>query len=287
PNISTELVFNPNGSFVELSDGTARITGTLVSSSHPTQGFQVDFELGGFSGETPVGSPKKELASSAYINNGGPVDPSTWYFYTQFTGTLIGTGDFAGASLTFVNTGPAFQVGIGANGKNLNFGASAWLKWTVKSQPTHGTAFPVTGQGDINVDIFNCGGQRSVGSGTGAGSNLFWRTTPPSNWPTSPIALGSGSFTRTQSLKLLLPASQVDKSYTLAMELLSAQLNAKAGAPTSCVYSTMTSAQTWLALHAIGSKVGINSSAWTQGLALTQSLDNYNQGNLCATQRTH
>ena len=45
------------------------------------------------------------------------------------------------------NTGPAFQVGNGANGKNANFGGSGWYNWNVTSQPTSGGSLQATGQG--------------------------------------------------------------------------------------------------------------------------------------------
>ena len=119
-----------------------------------------------FSGYTttpPAGSPKKELFASAYIQNGGPIDPSTWVYYTSFTGTLTGTGNYAGAVIQLDKTGPAFQIGKGANGKNGNFGGSGWFNWTVTSQPTSGGSLQTTGQGDINVDLANCQNIGSVG----------------------------------------------------------------------------------------------------------------------------
>ncbi|MEM7480877.1 MAG: hypothetical protein AAF481_06860, partial [Acidobacteriota bacterium] len=50
-----------------------------------------------------------------------------------------------------------FQVGAGANNKNVAFGASGWFDWNVTSQPTAGPKLEVTGQGDFNVDLgFDC-----------------------------------------------------------------------------------------------------------------------------------
>jgi hypothetical protein len=40
--------------------------------------------------------------------------------------------------MTITRTGPAFQIGIGANGKNLNFGGSGWFLWTMTHQPSLG-----------------------------------------------------------------------------------------------------------------------------------------------------
>ncbi|MFN7964020.1 MAG: SdrD B-like domain-containing protein [Thermoanaerobaculia bacterium] len=157
PGIDTDLVFTPDpGSFTVRTDGTASITGTAWSTAHPSRGFDVVVDLAGLTSIAPPGSPKKELAAGAYIENGGPIDPSTWFYYTSMTGSMFGVGDYAGAVIRLARTGPAFQVGVGANGKNLNLGGSAWFAWTVEHQPNVGTALPTTGQGDINVDLVDC-----------------------------------------------------------------------------------------------------------------------------------
>ncbi len=164
PGIGTDFVFTPSpGSFVANNDGTATLTGTLHSKANPANGFTVTVTFNGYTTTAPAGSPKEELFASAYVQNGGPIDPSTWIYYTSFTGTLTGTGNYAGAVIQLVNTGPAFQVGKGANGKNGNFGGSGWYNWTVTSQPTSGGALQATGQGDINVDLANCQNIGSVG----------------------------------------------------------------------------------------------------------------------------
>ena len=157
PGIGEDFVFDPSpGSFVEHGDGTATLSGTLSRKSRPNQGFEMVAALEGFTEETPAGSPKKELKSSAYVGNGGPIDPSTWTFYTSWTGTLTGTGDFAGAVLTLESTGSALQIGAGANGKNTNNGMSSWLTWTVVSQPDSGATLRSNRRGDINMDIVDC-----------------------------------------------------------------------------------------------------------------------------------
>src|SRR4051812_8725638 len=164
PGISTDFVFTPSpGSFMVNSDGTATLTGTLHSKSNPANGFTVTVTFSGYTTTATPDSPKKELFSSAYVENGGPIDPSTWVYYTAFNGTLTGTGNYAGAVIQITNTGPAFQVGKGANGKNGNFGGSGWYNWTVVSQPTSGGSLQATGQGDINVDLADCNNIGSVG----------------------------------------------------------------------------------------------------------------------------
>ncbi len=50
----------------------------------------------------------------------------------------------------------AFQVGVGANGKNTHFGASGWFNLNVVSQPTAGGTLTPTDHGDIDIDLGNC-----------------------------------------------------------------------------------------------------------------------------------
>ncbi len=157
PGIGTDFVFSPTpGSFVENLDGTALLSGTIAKVSNPSQGFTVVVNLSGRTSVAPPGSPKKDLKDCAYDEDGGPVDTDTWYYYPTYSGTLTGTGDYAGAVLTIVPTGPAFQVGLGANNKNIKFGASSWFIWTVATQPSAGAPLPVTGQGDFNIEIGDC-----------------------------------------------------------------------------------------------------------------------------------
>ncbi len=173
PGIGIDFVFSPvAGSLVENPDGTAQLTGTVVSSSNPGKSFQVNVSLNGRTSVPPPGSPKKDLESCAYSENGGPADTATWYYYTGFTGTLTGGGDLAGAVLTLAPTGPAFQVGAGANNKNLKFGASSWFIWTVAQQPSSGSPLPITGQGDFNLDIGDCPPIAAVPQGSICGSVL-------------------------------------------------------------------------------------------------------------------
>ena len=138
-----------------LGDGTATIEGEVRSRANPNKCFHVEFQLTGRTSIAPPDSPKLQLCDDAYVNRGGPVDPSTWRYYTGLTGVLTGVGSYAGAVVNVTRVGPAFQVGDGASGKNSTFGASAWFTWIVATQPKSGL-LPRTGQGDINIDLFEC-----------------------------------------------------------------------------------------------------------------------------------
>jgi hypothetical protein len=64
--------------------------------------------------------------------------------------------------------------------------------------------------------------------------------------------------------------------------LVAALLNQAAGADASCVASTLTSADAWLAAHPPNSGVKKNSSAWTGAAPWFDQLVAYNAGLVCA-----
>src|SRR6185503_13145921 len=79
PGIGTDFDFIPEpGRFTENPDGTATITGTVRSRSNGNKGFTVIFNLTGLTTNPPPDSPKKELDDDSYVDEGGPIDPSTW-----------------------------------------------------------------------------------------------------------------------------------------------------------------------------------------------------------------
>ncbi len=130
------------GSFVENTDGTARLTGTAVNNSNANVSFAVDVT---FSGRTNSGAGK----SSATCNINPQID---WYFYTSTTGTLTGQGAVAGAVVNLTRDGDPFQVGTGANlNDKWTFGASGWLLYTIVRQPNN-SAIQIQG-GNRRLDI--------------------------------------------------------------------------------------------------------------------------------------
>lgn len=157
--LGDDFVFQPGGQFTELANGTAVLTGLVARASNAAERFSVSATFTGRLdpadvGFPPVGSPKLELVPSAYVQNGGaPVDANAWHYYTSMTGTLLGQGAFLGATVAFTPMGPAFQVGLGANGKNLNYGGSGWLTLVTVANPIHGSPFPPSFGGDFNFDL--------------------------------------------------------------------------------------------------------------------------------------
>ena len=74
------------------------MTGSIYAVADPTLTFdvQIDFNLrtmpASFDG-------KREPFSSAYSENGGPVDTDTWTYFDIASGILTGTGLLASATL--------------------------------------------------------------------------------------------------------------------------------------------------------------------------------------------
>ncbi|MEO0649595.1 MAG: hypothetical protein AAFZ65_02810 [Planctomycetota bacterium] len=156
--IGKDLLFVDGGEFVENADGTATLTGIVVDSQVDDLRWQVDVLFtdrmnAGAANYPPASSPKLELPAGEYFDNGGDIQPDQWHYYLTTEGTLTGLDANDGAVVSLTRKGPAFQVGLGANGKNTSFGASGWLDWAIVSQPNAGPAYPASGKGDFNLDL--------------------------------------------------------------------------------------------------------------------------------------
>ncbi len=96
-----------------------------------------------------AGGPKKELKDGYQPK----ALTDTWLYFDMIPGqatlTRVGNPNDV-ASLTQAPAGSMypFQIGIGANGKSLNFGASSWFHYTHKAP---GGVW--SGQGDFNLDL--------------------------------------------------------------------------------------------------------------------------------------
>ncbi len=155
------FVFDDNsGTFTLNDDGTARLVGTIESKISEDKKWDVDLLFGPTTIDPVL--PKKELKPKAYVDEGGPVDPSTWKFFDLLDSTVTGVGDFEGLNLELTQRpvgGPyAFQLGFGANNKNIDYGFSGWFRWDVTGTDEALAAYDRyggrrSGTGDINIDI--------------------------------------------------------------------------------------------------------------------------------------
>lgn len=156
PGVSTKLLFNNSGRLVQFADKTARLFGMLRDHDNKKEAFRVDVKLEGFVPAwkpEPHGSPKLELKDHVYSPH-GPIMPVTWRYYTQLDGMMMGLKDYLGGAIKLERTGPSFQMGKGANGKNKHLGASTWIAPTVLAQPLkEGMQLHPRGHADFNLDM--------------------------------------------------------------------------------------------------------------------------------------
>jgi hypothetical protein len=156
-------IFDGAGTFTENdvdNNGTfdnALLSGTLKNISNVNDRWTVNISFSAVP-TVQIYSPKEELKPAAYDFNGGPVDPDSWRFYNWGPGstTLTGLGSNVGSTIMLSQrpsdlTAP-FQVGVGANGKNANMGASGWFSY-LKKTPQGDVWVKTYGTGDINIDL--------------------------------------------------------------------------------------------------------------------------------------
>jgi hypothetical protein len=146
-HLGNDFVFEKPASFEEYGNGSARLSGTAHQVGDPSTVFDVTMSFSGKVQSPPPQSPVLELKPSAYTARGGPVDPSSWYYYKQARGTLIGKGAQSGTRISLDATLRPLQVGEGANGRNASLGASGSLTYSTSSSPS--TA-------EITIDLTSC-----------------------------------------------------------------------------------------------------------------------------------
>ncbi len=168
----------------------ARLTGNIVNpATGDTYSTDVKFELLENYEEyvtNGTGNPKLELYTPAYVSgftgqSGGPgatanIDPTEWRYYQLETGTVTQlTGGNHVYTLTPRPDDFEFeaQVGLGASGKNLAIGMSAWFDWTRTGNI--GPSIPTSGFGDINIDLPEPGESLLIGSAAFFLGMLYWR----------------------------------------------------------------------------------------------------------------
>jgi len=152
--VRSDFLIAGGGQFVQLPNGNARLTVRTFSQSSVYYAFHVDIEFSGRvapgdANYPPAGAPVLQLQPSAYAP-GGPVDPSTFVYYTAASGKLIGSRDYDGLDLSIASSGP-IQVGLGANNVNGHLGLSGNFTVQVLHQMTN----PVvpTGPATLTLDL--------------------------------------------------------------------------------------------------------------------------------------
>lgn len=156
--VANDLVFDGPARLIERADGSGRLEGTLVLASGGAPRFELVLEMRervdpGAAAFPPEGSPRLELVPEAYDHHGGVVSPSTWHYFRVVEGTLAGLGPWAGARIALERNGLATQLGLGASGRNADYGASSTLAAIVIAQPTSGPALVPSGSASLAIDL--------------------------------------------------------------------------------------------------------------------------------------
>jgi len=156
PGVADDYLFLPAGPFVEHADGTATLTTHVRRQADHDDGWDVQLTFSdrvdpGDVSHPPAGAPTLALLPPIYAQNGGPIDPGMWRYYTTVTGTLNGTGDNVGGELQVSESG-AVQVGLGADGGNIFFGLAGQLAIAVTTQPS-GRTLNVTGDASLRANL--------------------------------------------------------------------------------------------------------------------------------------
>ena len=107
----------------------------------------------------------------------------------------------------------------------------------------------------------------------------YWKTHPGA-WPVTNIVIAGTNYASSNAWQLF--ANGPDKSLTLFRQLLAALLNEAAGADTSCITQELADAEAWLEDFPVGSNVRGSSDAWKLAAPIVETLEDYNEGRLCA-----
>ena len=142
------------GNFVQNPDGTAQVTGTIVSLKNANDKWEVTLNL----------SDRKTWAEwsalgRSYMHGAGYVPGSheDWFYYIMDPtpgneSTLVGLGDNAGVTKELqhkpIGLKYGFQLGYGGNAKNGDYGLGGWFSY-LNSNGDRRT-------GDINVNVTGC-----------------------------------------------------------------------------------------------------------------------------------
>ncbi|MDX1469247.1 MAG: hypothetical protein R3258_07890 [Acidimicrobiia bacterium] len=148
---------------------------------------------------------------------------------------------------------------------------------------------PVQGEGSASTIL--------IASGTGTPG--FWKN-HEDVWPVAGDTVLIGDWnhnwvcdptetclemTLAEALAALGTPPRGDMTWNLARPLVAAWLNVSAGNDPTCIATTIDLATAWLLVHPIGSDVPGSDPAWDTASSWAKTLDDYNNGLLCAESR--
>jgi hypothetical protein len=147
----------------------------------------------------------------------------------------------------------------------------------------NGAGYSVATGAPANGSATDFGFSATAVQSPGTGTPGYWKNHPEA-WPVPTITVGGITYTKAQAIAWLGKVGK-DKSTTMFSSLVPAMLNLVIGNDGSCVNGTIVAANNWMALHPVGSNVAGSSAAWAAGEPLHITMDNYNNGLLCAPHR--
>ncbi|HEB54073.1 MAG TPA: hypothetical protein ENI87_12535 [bacterium] len=155
PGVADDFVLFADGQWHSDGNGTATLTAWVHQESAFDRAFFLEllFQQPVSPGDPnypPAGAPIATLQPAAYAPT-GPVDPSTFVYYAQVSGTMTGLRAFDGARIDVSNATPA-QLGVGANNKNVGNGLLLDLTLTVQ-QPPLAASFTPSGPLQLRADL--------------------------------------------------------------------------------------------------------------------------------------
>ena len=119
----------------------------------------------------------------------------------------------------------------------------------------------------------------------GTGTQGYWKNHPDA-WPVETITIGGITYSKTEAIDIMDQPGKGDKTYDMFDQLVAAKLNVFNGCESSCIDQTIHDADTWLSNNPVGSNVKGSDPAWqNEGSSLHTTLDNYNNGLMCAPSR--
>ena len=110
----------------------------------------------------------------------------------------------------------------------------------------------------------------------------YWMNNPQ-GWCMETVQIGCQTYTQSEAIAIMRHNSGQDKTYTLAQQLIAAKLSISCkNSNSDCVATAITTADSFLCAHPVGSGVTANSSVWQAVKATHAALAKYNDGTLCA-----
>ena len=195
--------------------------------------------------------------------------------------TLVETGPDGLYSMIFLPPGPttiSVLIPTGTQASPPNVGDDTFDSDGIPD----GGGFSVA-HTDANGMTTDFGFHTSAVQSPGTGTPGYWKNHPDA-WPVNSITVGGQTYTKAQAIAWLGKVGK-DKSTTMFSSLVPAMLNILIGNDGSCVNATIAAANTWMMAHPVGSNVAGGSAAWAAGEPLHITMDNYNNGQLCAPHR--